>query len=70
MKKYKYITCKSLEQYEGWEIVQVIEASESGISDMAIIMKEDIPVQDYIKLNEATTDQLLNELSKRLNKEE
>ncbi len=70
MKKYKYILCKNIEQYEGWEIVKVIEAPESGVNNMAIIMKEYIPVQDYIKLNEATTDQLLEELSKRLNKEE
>lgn len=70
MKKYKYILCKNIEQYEGWEIVKIIEAPTRDINDMAIMMKEDIPVQDYIKLNEATTDQLLNELSKRLNKEE
>ena len=68
MKKYKYIGASKLENYDGWEIFKVIEAQPPSINDMVIIMKEDKPIQDYIKLHEATNEQLIEELLKRLSK--
>lgn len=66
MKEYKNIKCHDLVNYTGWDIVKIIPGSEI---DMAVISKKDKPIQDYIKLNEATNEQLLEELFKRLRKE-
>ena len=68
MKEYKYIYASDIENYDGWEIVKIIEATSSDCADRIIIMKEDKPIQNYIKLNEATNEQLIEELFKRLNK--
>lgn len=72
MKEYKYIYASEIEKYKNWEIVKIIEAPSSDCTDRIIIMKEDKPIQDYIKLNEATNEQLIEELLKRLkgNKDE
>ena len=68
MKEYKYVDLKNLEEYDGWEIVQIIPRYNKDYNNMAVIMKEDKPIQNYIKLNEATDEQLIEELLKRLNK--
>lgn len=65
MKKYKCITIKDIEKYEDWEFIQIIPMDSKDIYVKGIIMKEDKPIQNYIKLHEATTEQLLEELNKR-----
>ena len=66
MKRYKYIKVWNISEYNDWEIIKIIEAKNSDEDDMIIIMKEDKPIQNYIKLNEATNEQLVEELLKRL----
>lgn len=66
MKTYRYIKCENLEEYDDWEIVQIIPGVTAQMNDMAVIMKEDEPIQNYIKLNEATNEELISELLKRL----
>lgn len=63
MRKYKYIQAHNIENYGDWDIVQIIP---SETRDYIVIKKEDKPVQDYIKLHEATTEQILEEINKRL----
>lgn len=63
MKKYRYINCENLDEYDDWDIVQIIPGKDV---DMVVIMKEDKSIQDSIKLNEVTTNQLLEELYKRV----
>lgn len=63
MKEYRYINCRNLDEYGDWDIVQIIPGKDV---DMVVVMKEDKPIQDSIKLHEATTNQLLEELHKRL----
>lgn len=63
MKQYKYIKCRDIEEYNDWEIVQIIPDSTR---DYVVMMREVKPIQDYIKLHEATNEQLINELHKRL----
>lgn len=65
MKEYKYICCEDIEEYKGWDIVKIIDGC-SGQNDMVVISRENKPVQDFIKLNEAASKQILEELSKRL----
>lgn len=66
MKTYRYIKCDNLKEYDDWEIVQIIPGVTDQMNDMAVIMKEDEPIQNYIKLNEATNEELISELLKRL----
>ena len=68
MKEYEYVGLENLKEYSGWEIVQIIPRYNEEYKNMAVIMKEDKPIQNYIKLNEATNEQLIEELLKRLNK--
>lgn len=68
MKKYKYINAEYIDEYPNWAIECSFSANCSADCNMIIISHEDIPIQDYIKLNEATIDELLAELKKRLNK--
>lgn len=63
MKEYKYISCNDLVNYSNWNIVQIIPGKEA---DMAVISKEIKPTQTFIKLNEATNQQLIEELNRRL----
>lgn len=63
MKRYKYINCSELKNYDNWEIVKIIEGDAV---DRAVIMEEDKNCINYIKLHEATKEQLLEELSKRI----
>ena len=65
MKQYKFILASDIDIYEGWDIVEVIK-NENIDCTRVIITKENKPIQDYIKLNEATNKQLIEELSKRL----
>lgn len=65
-KKYKHICAHEIEDYEGWELVQVLPLDKHTGYLRAIIMKEDAPIQNYIKLHEATDEQLVEELMKRL----
>ena len=68
MKKYDYIIAMDIDKYDDWEIVQVIPG-EQGQNDMVIIMKEDYPVKATIELENATNEQIIQELLKRLGKE-
>lgn len=63
MRQYKYIRCVELEDYNDWEIIKIIEGSEF---DMAVIMKENKPMKMEVYLSEATNQELINELIKRL----
>ena len=63
MKQYKYIKCEELENYNDWEIIKIIEDSEV---DMVVIMKENKPMKMEVYLSEATNQELINELIKRL----
>ena len=63
MKKYKYIKANDIESYNDWDIVQIIPGETR---DFIVMQKEDKLVQDYIKLHEATDEQLLEELHRRL----
>lgn len=63
MRQYKYIKCAKLEDYNDWEIIKIIEGSEF---DMAVIMKENKPMKMEVYLSEATNQELINELIKRL----
>lgn len=49
MKKYKYIPCRELENYDGWEIVKIIDGTNI---DMAVIMceEESTQVEEIIDL--------------------
>lgn len=67
MKQYKYVRCDDIEDYNGWEIVKIIPGEEI---DYVVLMKEDKPIQNYIKLHEATNEQLIEELMKRLKENE
>ncbi len=66
MKEYKYIKANNIEQYKGWEIYQVIPAKSEDYENMVIIFKEDIPIKATVELEEATIEQIMEELSKRL----
>ncbi len=68
MKKYKYIRLEDIDEYDGWELVEILPRLDYHHVDLAVITKEDKPIQNYIKLNEATNEQLIEELLKRLNK--
>ena len=68
MKQYNYIQARNIDKYYNWEIVQVIPG-EQGQNDMVIIMKEDYPVKATIELENATNEQIIQELLKRLGKE-
>lgn len=68
MKQYDYIQAMNIDKYDNWEIVQVIPGGQ-GLNDMVIIMKEDYPVKATIELENATNEQIIQELLKRLGKE-
>ena len=40
MKKYKYIRLDKIENYEGWELVQILQARNDSYYDMCVICKE------------------------------
>ena len=63
MKQYKYISARDIENYGDWDIVQIIP---SETRDYIVLMKEDKPIQNYIKLHEASNEELIRELIKRL----
>lgn len=63
MKEYKYIYANEIESYSGWDIVATFTGDNT---DMVIVMKEYKLIQDYIKLHEATDEQLIEELHRRL----
>lgn len=66
MKEYKYVRCDNLSNYNGWDVVQIIPKIEKGCLNMVVISKENKTIQNYIKLNEANNEQLIEELNKRL----
>lgn len=66
MKKYKYIYASEIEDFNNWEVVGTFPSMCESMNDMVLIMKEDKPIQNYIKLHEATNEELLEELHKRL----
>lgn len=66
MKKYKYIYASEIEDFNNWEVVGTFPSMCESMNDMVLIMKEDKPIQNYIKLHEATDEQLIEELHKRL----
>ena len=66
MKKYKYVAVVEMEKYIGWNVEGIFPATSDNMVDYVLISKEDKPIQNYIKLNEATNEQLISELIKRL----
>lgn len=66
MKHYKYIEAYEIEKYDGWDVEGIFPAVTEEMVDYVIVSKTDTPIQDYIKLHEATTNQILEELRKRL----
>lgn len=67
MKKYKYILANTIEDYDNWNIEATFPAVVNGYDDYIIISKIENKVEEYQpKLKEATTDELLKELEKRL----
>ena len=70
MKEYKYVRCNNLENYPDWDIVKIIPHKTENEYDMAVIMKEDRPVREVTCLSEATNQELIEELQKRLGSEE
>ena len=66
MKKYKYVYASEMENFNNWEVVGIFPATCESMCDMVLIMKKDKPIQDYIKLHEATDEQLIDELHRRL----
>lgn len=66
MKQYKYICASEIEDFNNWEVVGIFPSMCESMCDMVLVMKEDKPIQDYIKLHEATNEQLLEELYERL----
>ena len=66
MKKYKYVCASEMENFNNCEIVWIFPATTEEMRDMVLIMYEEKPIQNYIKLHEATDEQLLEELHRRL----
>lgn len=66
MKEYRYIRVNDIKEYKGWEIYQIIPAKSEDYANMVIIFRENIPIKATIGLQEATTEQIMEELSKRL----
>lgn len=66
MKKYKYVEAVEMEKYIGWNVEGIFPAASDNMVDYVLISKEDKLIQNYIKLNEATNEQLISELIKRL----
>lgn len=72
MKEYKFVSLENIskEEFKGWNIVQILPSQDkSRYYDMVVISRENKPAQDYVKLNEATSKEILEELSKRLVRE-
>lgn len=63
MKKYVYEYLKNIEKYDGWNIEKIIVDSDSN---KVVLSKEDKPMQKEKYLSEATNEELLEELNKRL----
>ena len=57
MKQYKYICASEIEDFYNWEVVGIFPSMCESMNDMVLVMKEDKPIQDYIKLHEATDEQ-------------
>ena len=55
-----------MENFNNWEVVGIFPAATGEMCDMVLIMYEEKPIQNYIKLHEATDEQLLEELHRRL----
>ena len=66
MKKYKYVCASDIENFNNWEVVGIFPATTQEMCDRVLIMYEDKHIQNYIKLHEATDEQLLEELHRRL----
>ena len=66
MKQYKYICASEIEDFYNWEVIGIFPSMCESMNDMVLVMKEDKPIQDYIKLHEATDEQLIEELHRRL----
>ena len=45
-KKYKYIKLVDIENYEGWDLVQIIPAKFQDYYDMCVICNDDAPQED------------------------
>ena len=67
MRKNLYVTCGDLKKYDGWEVIQVIpKAVNNADYCMAVITKDEKPIQKEPYLSEATNEELIKELNKRL----
>lgn len=63
MKKYVYEYLRNIGNYNGWNIEKIIEGE---INTMVVLSKEDKPMQKEKYLSEATNEELIEELNKRL----
>lgn len=66
MKKYTYVRLSNIGDYEGWNIEKIIERDEKADYHMVVLSKENKPVQKEPYLSEATSQELIDELNKRL----
>ena len=63
---YKYSRCGELCNYNGWDIVKIIESTKESLNDMVVISRKNNPIKKSVELDEATNEQLIEELIKRL----
>ena len=67
MKKYDYIPACLITNYSDWNIEGVLPAHNEGEEDYVIVSKIENKTEEYQqKLKEASTEELLEELRKRL----
>lgn len=64
MKKYVYELLNNIEKYDGWNIEKIIEKENDY--NRVVLSKEDEPMQKEKYLSEATNEELIEELNKRL----
>lgn len=64
MKKYVYDFLNNIEKYDGWNIEKIIEKENDY--NRVVLSKEDKPMQKEKYLSEATNEELIEELNKRL----
>ena len=66
MKKYMYRRLENIEKYEGWKIEKIIERDNRADYHMVVLSKEEEICEDSPKLKDATNEQLMEELFRRV----
>lgn len=67
MKRYDYILASLITSYSDWNIEGVFPAYNEGQEDYVIVSKTEDKTEEYQpKLKEASTEELLEELRRRL----